>query len=156
MSRVPDEWNDDGELFTALKDAVRAASDIPYNFIEMGKAAFTWRNVDAELAELTYDSARDDIDAPVTTRAEPAPLRALTFASPELTIELEVTDEALLGQLVPPQTGEIQIRASSGPGTIASIDEIGCFTVRPIPPGSFQLHCRTTEGPTVLTGWITL
>jgi hypothetical protein len=152
---MPDQWTDDDELLAALKEALRAADDVPPDFVQAGKAAYTWHTIDAELAELTYDSAQDDTFAPATTRAEPAPLRAMTFAAPDLTIELEVTDEALLGQLVPPQTGEVQITTASGPVTTAPVDEIGCFVVRPLPSGSFRLHCQAAAG-SVLTGWITL
>ena len=35
-------------------------------------------------------------------------------------------------------------------------DEIGCFSVRPIPSGAFRLHCRTASDVDALTGWITL
>jgi hypothetical protein len=149
-------WNDDDALLAALREAIQAADDVPPSFIEAGKAAYTWHNIDAELAELTYDSAHDDARTPVATRAEPAPLRALTFVSPGLTIELEVNDEALLGQLVPPQEGEVQIHTADGPTVRASVDEIGCFVIRPAPAEAFRLYCRTADGTSVLTGFVTL
>jgi hypothetical protein len=31
---------------------------VPADFIEVGMAAYAWHNIDAELAALTYDSAR--------------------------------------------------------------------------------------------------
>ena len=37
-----------------------------------------------------------------------------------------------------------------------SADEIGCFSVQPIPPGPFRLRCRTAPGIDAVTGWITL
>jgi hypothetical protein len=39
--------------------------------------------------------------------------------------------------------------------TSAPSDEIGCFSVHPIPHGPFWLRCRTADID-VLTGWITL
>jgi hypothetical protein len=149
-------WSDDDRLFAELRDALRAARVVPRGFVEAGKAAYAWHGVDAELAALTYDSALDEQFLAAANRAEPAPLRALTFASPELTVELEVTDDALLGQLVPPQPGELEVRRADGSAITVPIDELGCFVVRPIPAGAFRLHCRTADGSAVLTDWITL
>src|SRR5438093_422490 len=103
-------WSDDDQLLAALDEALRAARAVPRGFVEAGKAAYTWRGVDAELAALTYDSALDQPRALAASRAEPAPLRALTFVSAELTVELEVTEDALLGQIVPAQPGEVEVR----------------------------------------------
>jgi hypothetical protein len=149
-------WSDDDQLFGALDDALRGARAVPRSFVEAGKAAYTWHDVDAELAALTYDSALDEEHVLAASRAEPAPLRALTFASAELTVEIEVTDDALLGQIVPPQPGELEARLADGQVTTAPVDELGCFVIRPIPSGSFRLHCRTAGGAAVLTDWLTL
>jgi len=149
-------WSDDDHLLTALDDALRAARAVPRDFVEAGKAAYTWHGVDAELAALTYDSALDEPRVLAANRAEPAPLRALTFASAELTVELEVTEDALLGQIVPPQPGEVEVRLADGQVVSAPIDELGCFVVRPIPSGSFRLHCRIVGGSAVLTDWLAL
>jgi hypothetical protein len=151
-------WRDDDELFAALDEALREARAVPRRFVEAGKAAYAWHNVDAELAALTYDSAaaadREDRELAIT-RAEPAPLRSLTFASGRLRIQLEVTHEALLGQVVPAQAAAIELRTAVDRRDIA-VDELGWFRIRPIPTGSFRLHCRPAEGPAVLTDWITL
>ena len=149
-------WSDDEQLLAELGEALRAARAVPRGFVEAGKAAYTWHDVDAELAALTYDSALDEQVFAAVNRAEPAPLRALTFVSTGLTVELEVTDDALLGQIVPPQPGELEEHLADGRVTTAPIDELGCFVVRPIPSGSFRLHCRTAGGAAVLTDWIAL
>ena len=56
VGSVPESWADDDQLFAALKEAVRAARAVPPEFVEVGKSAYAWRNIDAELASLTYDS----------------------------------------------------------------------------------------------------
>ena len=45
---------------------------------------------------------------------------------------------------------------ASGASLTASIDEIGCFIIRPLPESPFRLHCHATSGVSVLTTWITL
>jgi hypothetical protein len=149
-------WADDDELIAALDEALRAARGVPREFIEMGKIAYVWRNIDAELAALSYDSTAEETRTAAVTRAEPAPIRALTFASDDLEIELEVTHEELRGQIVPPQSGSVDVHLASGEVLTAPIDELGWFVIQPIPPGSFRLHCRAAGSGSVLTGWIVL
>jgi len=154
VSTVAEVWDDD-ELLEALRDALRAREAVPEEFIEAGKSAFAWHNIDAELAQLTYDSSRD-AEYELSVRAEDASIRALAFTSAHLTIELEVTEDSLLGQIIPAQAGMIKIQPRTGAETSVSADEIGCFSVRPIPSGAFRLHCRTASDIEALTGWITL
>ncbi len=146
---------DDEELLTALREALRAREAVPPEFVEAAKNAFAWHNIDAELAQLTYDSSRDS-DYEPSMRAEAASIRALTFTSAHLTVELEVTQDSLLGQIIPAQPGVISIQPRGGAETEFPSDEIGCFSIRPIPSGSFRLHCRTAGGIDALTGWIAL
>jgi hypothetical protein len=156
VSRVATrQWSDD-ELLGALKDALRSAQDVPKEFIEAGKAAFAWHNIDAQLAALTYDSAESATAGAPATRSEPATLRALTFAASRLGLDLEVSDDALRGQLVPPQAGTVEVRTAAGPLAEAVVDEVGYFVIRPVPSGPFRLSCRTEAGVAILTGWITL
>lgn len=145
---------DDDGLLAELGQAVRAARSLPPGLLSAGRAAFAWRNVDAELAALSYDSAASGALAGV--RAEPAELRALTFVSSELTIELEAAAEGLLGQLVPPQAGEVELRGQDGSVRTATMDDVGWFVFKPAPPGMFRLHVRTAAGATVLTEWTRL
>jgi hypothetical protein len=154
VSTVAKGWDDD-TLFAALKEAVRARRAVPPEFIEAGKSAFAWHNIDAELAQLTYDSSRDS-ELVSSVRTESASIRALTFSSAHLTIELEVTPDSLVGQVIPAQSAMITIQPRSGAETVVPSDEIGLFSIRPIPPGPFRLYCRTDAGLDVLTGWITL
>ena len=89
-------------------------------------------------------------------RAEEASPRFLTFAGSQLTIELEIGPDSIVGQIVPPQPGHVDACPASGAAVTAEIDEIGCFIIRPLPPRPFRLHCHTAAGVSVLTTWITL
>src|SRR5271169_3310951 len=102
---------DDEELFALLQQALRSRQAVPPEFVVAAKNAFAWHNIDAELAQLTYDSAVGAGVGPSAvagTRSEAASIRALTFASSQLTIELEVTADSLLGQVVPTQVATIE------------------------------------------------
>ena len=150
---MPDGW-DDEELLGALGEAMRARQAVPEWFVETGRNAYAWHNIDAELAQLTYDSSRDH-DVVAAVRSEAASIRALTFTSTRLSIELEVAESSLLGQIVPPRAGTLEIHTTAGV-TSSPVDEIGCFAVDPTPTTPFRIRCRTEDGADVLTGWITL
>ena len=146
---------DDERLLSALSEAMKASQAVPSWFIETGKSAFAWHNIDAELAQLTYDSSVDQREAAVM-RSETASIRALTFTSPHVSLELEVTENSLLGQVIPPRAGALEIHTRTGEISTTEVDEIGCFAVDPIPDNPFRLRCSTADGTDVLTGWITL
>jgi hypothetical protein len=145
----------DEELLAELRGAISARRAVPAEFVETAKNAFMWHNFDAELAQLTYDSTRGS-ELAAATRSEAASIRALTFTSARLTIELEVTDDSVLGQIVPAQPATIEVQAQYGPRSVIATDEIGCFSIQPIPGGPFRLRCGTEAGTDILTGWITL
>ena len=145
---------DDEELLAALGEALRAREAVPEWFVETGKNAYAWHNIDADLAQLTYDSLGDRERA-AAVRSEAASIRALTFTSVQLSIELEVAGGSLVGQIIPPRAGTLEVHTTAGV-TSLPVDEIGCFAVTPIPSSPFRLRCCTEDGADVLTGWITL
>ena len=147
-----DSWDDD-QLLAALGDAVRARQAVPDAFVEMGKGGYAWHRIDAELAQLTYDSGTVRIAA---VRSETASVRALSFASAHLSMELEVTEDCLLGWVIPSRAGTLEAQTGAGASTETTVDEIGCFAVDPIPASPFRLRFRAADGTDVLTGWVTL
>jgi hypothetical protein len=151
-SQVLDGW-DDEQLLGALRESMRARRVVPEAFVDTGKSSFAWHNIDAELAQLTYDSRREPA---VGLRSETASIRALTFTSAHVSLEVEVTESSLLGQVIPPKLGTLETRSGAGTITSTPVDEIGCFAVEPIPASPFRLRFRTEDGADVLTGWITL
>jgi hypothetical protein len=154
-SQVRNGW-DDERLLEALSEAMSARAAVPAWFIETGKNAFAWHNIDAELAQLTYDSNEDQRAAAVTRAAETASIRSLTFTSEHLTLELEVTGNSLLGQIFPARAGVLEIHTRAGEISTTEVDEIGCFSVEPIPASPFRLRSSASDGTHVLTGWITI
>lgn len=152
-------WSDE-ELLVALGQALRSRWAVPAELIDAGRKAFAWHNIGAEIATLIYDSSHLRGDA-LATRAEGASIRALTFASTNMTIELEVASDALLGQIVPAGPASISVQRQDGADTLVtagevSTDGIGCFSLDPVPDGVFRLRCQTRDGLDVLTTWVAL
>ncbi|HEX8861761.1 MAG TPA: hypothetical protein VGC06_22195 [Actinomycetes bacterium] len=148
-------WTDDDRLLEALGEALRVGP-VPENLVEAAKRAYAAHDIDAQFAALIYDSAEHDQAELVATRSEPASLRAMSFSSGGLTIEIEITDDAILGQLLPPGAGVVNVQLAKGEGVTVPVDDAGGFMVRPIPSSSFRLHCRTIAGISALTDWIAL
>jgi hypothetical protein len=156
---VREDWDDD-RLLSALRESLRARQDVPPWFTEAGQSAYAWHDIDAQLAQLTYDSSCDqDLEGvmrSVGARSEPASIHTLTFTSVRLSIELEVTTDSLVGQIIPPRQGTVEQQARDGGTATTPIDEIGCFYIQPVPKGSFRLRCRTQDGVDVVTNWFTV
>jgi hypothetical protein len=146
---------DDDDLLAALRAATSARSQVPAEFVQAGQDSYAWHTVDAELAALTFDSGREPAAA-AGTRSESASIRALTFSSAHLTIEVEVTESSLIGQVMPPREGTVEAQTRDGVTTAAPVDGIGCFSVEPVPPGPFRLRYRNQEATDVVTAWIAL
>jgi hypothetical protein len=150
-----DAGRDDEELLAELRAALADRAAVPPAFVAAASIAFGSDRLDAELAQLIYDS-RQDTELSASVRSESASVRALTFASALFSIEVEVTEDTLLGQLIPPQPGTLEVQTPAGQTTGGEIDEVGCFSIEPKPGGQFRIRFRTEAQPDVLTGWLTL
>jgi hypothetical protein len=133
-----DGADSDPRLTRALGRTLALADPVPPLVLAAARAIWSWRTIDAELAELAYDSALD--------RAGPALVRSgdgertLTFESaddPSLAIEvgvLRLETCRVVGQIVPPQPAHGTIRHAGGEAAIA-VDELGRFVVEDVPRG---------------------
>jgi hypothetical protein len=143
----------------ALEHELRAAAarfdPVPAELLRRAVDGFSWRTIDAEYAELTFDSLVDT-DTLLVRGAEES--RLLTFRAGGLAIEVEVTatgaSRSLVGQLLPPRPAILEIRNEAGTVTVEA-DDLGRFSGRSLPAGPTSLHCRPGHGhPAVVTGWI--
>ena len=147
----------DVRLLAALRAVAGTADPVPRAVVQAAKESLTWRSIDADLAELAYDSLLDDALL-VGTRSEAAP-RSLTFETADVVVEVEVVDAGerrrLMGQLVPPRPAEIQVRHSGGLIRVGA-DEVGRFTAAGVAAGPVSLRCRVAglEDAPVETPWI--
>jgi len=154
---VGGDWEDD--MLRELTEAGRLEA-VPIEVVAAAKSAYARRTMDAELAELAYDSdVAEDAMAGLRGATTDAP-RALTFEAARLTVELEVVESGggrrLLGQLVPPQAGRVEVRHPAG--TIAvDADEVGRFTLSGLGSGPVSLRCHAHgAGGIVETDWVLL
>ncbi|MET9191759.1 hypothetical protein ABZX60_00445 [Streptomyces olivaceus] len=143
-----DDW-DCGLLEEELRQAAAILDPVPAGLRGIAVDAFALHDLDARVAELTFDSLVDGI--PV--RGESDPPRMLTFQADAVTVDVEVTEDGLIGQLLPP--GPARIEVLSGPCEYARLtaDDLGRFTGEAPPSGPFALRLRTGR-EVVVTEWL--
>ncbi|MGQ0843582.1 MAG: hypothetical protein ACT4QF_05565 [Sporichthyaceae bacterium] len=113
-------------------------------------AAFAWRDVDRELADVRADSLLTD--APIRSRGGP---RLVTFAAGAHTIEIEVDTTGrtrrVVGQVVPAAQGSLRPRSG---GRAVQPDALGRFLLTDLVPGPFGLVWEPATGGAYNTAWI--
>jgi hypothetical protein len=145
-------WDQDDDLLEELRTAVRQAGSPTPAMIAAGQAALSWATVDAELAALTHDSLLEEA---VGVRGASSSTRDLVFEGTEMSVELEQNPDCLIGQLVPPATGEVTLLHPGGEVARTDVDEFGRFRFdRPV-AGLVRLRCSTASG-VLLTDWMRL
>jgi hypothetical protein len=142
-------------LLRELGAAMRAGEQVPDRFVELGKHAFAWQGIDAELAELSYDSAADSGTNPfATARGNDAVLRTLTFTAGPLSLEIEMTGGVVRGQVLPAGSGLVVLSGADGGRRTSVVDVDGWFAVTLADAQPFSLMVRTAAGA-IATGSIT-
>ena len=140
----------DVDLLQALQRMFDVVDPPPQPVVAHAREAFAWRGIDAELAELVYDS--DAARTPAGVRGG-ADARQMTFRAPGLEIEVEVESERariVIGQLVPAQAAEIELRQEHR--TLRTeADALGRFSFDGIAPGPVKLTVVTESGARVQT-----
>jgi hypothetical protein len=157
---MDDRPMDDERLLAELRAALRAADAVPPSVVALGEAAYDWLTIDVELATLRYDSAAGPAPAgdaePALVRADVAAVRALRFQARASALVLEVTEDALVGQILPPAAATVSLTSSAGRAIATEADDLGYFAFYPVPRGSFRLRCTGGTGPELLTSWFQL
>lgn len=145
---------DDQRVLDELAAALSSHRDVEPRHREAARAAFTWRTVDSELLELTYDS----LDTPAAVRGPGGPVgtepRALSFATAAGSLEVELDEGSVRGHVVPAAVVTVVMSNAAGDSVRAESDEDGMFEL----PGTLAGPVRfTVEGDGAgTTPWVTV
>jgi hypothetical protein len=146
---MPEEFT---ELEQQLREAAAALDPPAPHLIDRAEAAFSWRTIDSELAELAYDSLAQERQL---VRGGDQP-RVLTFRTETLSIELELTGDRLVGALVPAQQTEVTLQHSDGREVSFHADQHGRFTAA-TRGGPLRLRCHPAGArQAVVTDWFSM
>lgn len=143
MSDAPD-----ASMLDRISEAFDSLEPIPPRLTEAARAAFSWRRADAELAELLFDSATDEL---IGVRGTTSDRRSFRFGHDDAVIRVHLTPTSLIVMLEPPMSVECRV---TGPDATTEhrSDEYGEFVVdAPDLPARIEVDL---PGGTIVTPWI--
>jgi hypothetical protein len=117
---------------------------------EAALAAFTWRTIDEELLALTHDSL-EMADAAVRGALD---VRTLGFESDGLSLEIEVDDDRVFGQVLDTDADEVLVESVAEGSQTCPVDASGVFSLV-VPTGPVRFAVRV-DGVLRHTPWIVL
>jgi len=138
-----------------LHKGLDQADPVPTDVTEFAKAAFSWRTIDAELAEIAYDS--NDQTTPAGVRST-ATARMLSFEAGSWTIDIEyhAVTGRLIGQIEPAREATVELHVA-GAAILDETDDLGRFDFEGVLPGPISLVFRTPGNLEVVkTEWTVL
>lgn len=144
---------DDEILMRNLRSGLDEADPRSPEVDEFARAAFGWRNIDAELAEIAYDSteagALDHVRSSATSRL-------ITFETGNWSIDIEYHEgeRRLSGQVAPTGQVDIELRIVGSTRTTQT-DEMGRFSFDNVSPGPGSIVIRSADN-VIATEWTVL
>lgn len=146
--------DDDNVLMNRLNDMFTRYDAPPAEAVVLAQGLYGLRELDAELAELTADSAVDGMAVAVRG----GDTRLLTFESAELAIEIEISGTGrtrrVVGQLVPGGPATLEARQPSAPEPVhAEADTRGRFEFDNLAPEPLSLTWHRQGSRPVTTSW---
>ena len=147
----PTTHEPDEALAAELAAALQATDPVPERFVDAAKESFTWRTIDAELAELIFDSAEGEL---VGVRGVDG-TRQVTFQAPGVEIEVAIISDGsrrLVGQLVPAVRSHVELHFGDQ-AIVAESDDLGRFSFENVPLGPISIKVELADGATIQTAW---
>lgn len=115
----------DDRLLELLSSALGSERPVPPELTGDARAVFAWRTVDAELLELGFDSAVDELAG---VRAADLSVRLLRFSAAGLDVELEAHPTGLHGHVTGAAVTEAVLERPGAPEERSRVDEYGRFS----------------------------
>jgi hypothetical protein len=149
---------DDDELIARLKAAADLLDPVPPDVVAGALAAFSWRDLDAELELLLMEQSDDGALAGVRSMAVG---QFFTLGCETLVVELEVFPSAdgglaLHGLALLAPVSRVEMRRSDGTDALmTSVEGGGRFSFDAVEPGPLKLVFHDDEGPRFASEWLT-
>jgi hypothetical protein len=154
----PRDLHDDDQLLLVLGEVLDADDPVPADALALALSAAELGDLDAEMAELVFDSLLDDRAVALRAGGD-SEVRSLTFAAGDRTIEVDLANDDLVGRVAPPGApgadplvlGVVQ----AGRRQEVTTDSLGRFRST-VGPGPLRLVFSDAEaGSLLVTPWIT-
>jgi hypothetical protein len=141
----------DDEMLNRIAEAFdRDLPPLPTALSQAARDAFQWRRADALLAELTFDSATDEL---VGVRGGGSDRRSFRFSAGESVIRVHLTEATMIVMVEPPLSVACRVASGDGAPVDHETDEFGELAVD-APEFPLRVEVDLPDG-TVVTPWIT-
>jgi hypothetical protein len=145
----------DGALLERLGAIARTVDPVPDHVVELGKAAFGFRDPDRELMQMVSRPVDDSL-----VRSSSATSHVHFFEHGDVTLDLEVTVRGSFATIVGAISAEAPVLEALAV-TVETVDSSstpelveGSFTVVRVPLGLVRVIVRRDGGQALSTGWI--
>jgi hypothetical protein len=141
-------------MLDGLRKGIEWLHPEPDNLLELASGLHALHTLDGELAALTYDSLMDNT---VSVRSTGTLTRILSFESDVAAFEVEIDERlrTIMGQVVPPAEGSIELQHSEGSAT-TDLGAVGSFEFVDVPSGPLRLRLIVDGRIISTTGFFTL
>lgn len=146
----------DQDLLVRLGQVAAQADPVPDLVLDLARAAWETRALDAELLRLVAETT----GVPVGVRSVVDQPRVLSFDGGGLVLDLQVERAGpgvrLTGQVLPwpDGGGTATVEQPDGTRCDAVVGDLGDFVVEGLALALFRLHLQPVEGTPLTTGWI--
>lgn len=145
----PDEQKQrERTMLNKLRQGIELLHPEPDNLVSLASSLYVLRTLDGDLAQMTYDSLRDET---VSVRSVGVLPRVMSFESETITFEFEINerDRSITGQVIPDIEGHIVLVHTAGE-QMQQLDAVGSFHFGDIPAGPVRLRLAS-NGETIAT-----
>ena len=136
-------------LLARIGNAFDDLEPIPAQLGDAARAAFAWRDADAELAELLFDSANEEL---VGIRGTTSDRRSFRFGADDFVLRVHLTSATLIVMIEPPVSVPCRVATEEGVDEHRT-DDFGELVVA-APELPTRVEVDLPNG-TVVTPWIT-
>jgi hypothetical protein len=130
------------------------ADPMPASVVAAASGLWTWRTIDAELAELSEQELA--ASSAGVRDGGTVELRSYEAAGITIEVELDWRERTLTAQVLPSQRAELRAVMEGGRRTTTVTSDSGVFELRDVGSGPLQLHVSTvgTDPPaSIKTPW---
>jgi hypothetical protein len=151
----PRSLDDDDQLLQLLGEVLDADDPVPADALALAMSAVDLDGLDAERAELVFDSLLDDRAVALRAGGD-SEVRSLTFTSGDRTIEVDLANGDLVGRVAPPGSDPLVLGVvQAGRRQEVTTDSLGRFRST-VGPGPLRLVFSDADaGSLLVTPWIT-
>lgn len=147
---MDDHSIDDASLARIAAAFDRDLPPIPTDLSAAARAAFQWRRADAILAELTFDSATDEL---VGVRGGGNERRSFRFTTGDSVIRVHLSAATMIVMIEPPLSVACRVVSGDGEPVEHHTDDYGELAID-APEFPIRVEIDLPDGP-VVTPWIT-